>query len=101
MYSPEAGKGVCIGSGAVMKTIAPKSAMQMSRWVAPIAAAMLGGSALAQSAPQPVYVPSPQAAPAYVPSPSYRLSEEQLDALTGSIALYPDPLIAEILPAAT
>src|ERR1017187_1997817 len=36
------------------------------------------------------------------PMPAYQpLSYEQLDQLLGSIALYPDPLIAQILPAST
>ena len=41
-------------------------------------------------------VPVPPPAPANQP-----LSDAQLDQLLGPIALYPDPLIAEILPAAT
>ena len=44
--------------------------------------------------PLPAQVPPP--APIYQP-----LSGDQLDQLLGPIALYPDPLIAEILPAAT
>lgn len=40
--------------------------------------------------------PVPPPAPAYQP-----LSPDQLDQLLGPIALYPDPLISEILPAAT
>src|SRR5436305_14369980 len=88
-----------------MKTFTPKSSVRnsarLSRWVAPVAVAILGGSVFAQYA-QPDYVPSPQtAAPVYVPSPTYHLTEEQVDGLTGLIALYPDPLIAEILPPAT
>ena len=36
------------------------------------------------------------------PMPAYQpLSDAQLDQLLGPIALYPDPLIAEILPAST
>jgi len=35
------------------------------------------------------------------PAGSYRLSPEELDDLLAPIALYPDPLIAQILPAAT
>ncbi|HEY4415675.1 MAG TPA: DUF3300 domain-containing protein [Verrucomicrobiae bacterium] len=36
------------------------------------------------------------------PTPDYQpLSDQQLDQLLGPIALYPDPLIAQILPAAT
>jgi hypothetical protein len=42
----------------------------------------------------PAQVPPP--APAYQP-----LGDDQLDQLLGPIALYPDPLIAQILPAAT
>jgi hypothetical protein len=88
-----------------MKTNTPRSAVRnvarIGRWIAPVAVTMLSGAAFAQSA-QPVYVPSPgTAAPAYVQSPAYRLSDVQLDQLTGPIALYPDPLIAAILPAAT
>jgi len=41
-------------------------------------------------------VPAPPPAPANQP-----LSDAQLDQLLGPIALYPDPLIAEILPAST
>src|SRR5689334_7085386 len=37
--------------------------------------------------------PSPQAAPAY--------SAEELDQMLAPIALYPDPLLAQILPAAS
>jgi len=41
-------------------------------------------------------IPVPPPMPAYQP-----LSDAQLDQLLGPIALYPDPLIAEILPAST
>jgi len=44
----------------------------------------------------PAQVPVPPPAPANQP-----LSDAQLDQLLGPIALYPDPLIAEILPAST
>ena len=41
-------------------------------------------------------------APVSPPMPAYQaLSDAQLDQLLGPIALYPDPLIAQILPAAT
>jgi len=48
----------------------------------------------ARPAPAQLAVPPP--APVYQP-----LSADQLDQLLGPIALYPDPLIAQILPAAT
>lgn len=35
------------------------------------------------------------------PSSALKLTEQQLDELVGKIALYPDPLLAQILPAAT
>src|SRR5688500_2904542 len=41
------------------------------------------------------------AAPAGASQPEATLSAAQLDDLMGPIALYPDPLIAQILPAAT
>jgi len=44
----------------------------------------------------PAQVPAPPPVPAYQP-----LSATQLDQLLGPIALYPDPLIAQLLPAAT
>ena len=54
---------------------------------------LLGGLAALPVRAQPA-VPPPM--PAYQP-----LSSGQLDQLLGPIALYPDPLIAEILPAST
>src|SRR5690242_20524762 len=51
-----------------------------------------------QSAPPPAPAPEPQPPPA--PAPIVRNSVE-LDRMLGPIALYPDPLIAQILPAAT
>ncbi len=53
---------------------------------------LIGGAMSTQA--QDDAVPPP--APAYQP-----LSDPQLDQLLGPIALYPDPLLAEILPAAT
>lgn len=44
----------------------------------------------------PAQTPAPPPAPAYQP-----LTDQQLEQLLGPIALYPDPLIAEILPAST
>src|SRR5215469_12945992 len=52
----------------------------------------LGGVALSTQAQMGV----PPPVPAYQP-----LSDQQLDQLLGPIALYPDPLIAQILPAST
>jgi len=46
--------------------------------------------------PAPAQLAVPPPAPAYQP-----LSDQQLDQLLGPIALYPDPLIAQILPAST
>jgi hypothetical protein len=53
--------------------------------------------------PQPVYAPAPAPlAPAPVAAPAVpMLADSQLSDLTSSIALYPDPLIAAMLPAAT
>ena len=34
-------------------------------------------------------------------SPAYAFSEQELDNILAPIALYPDPLLAEILPAST
>src|ERR1035437_9296816 len=53
---------------------------------------VFAGAALSLRAQMPV----PPPMPAYQP-----LSAAQLDQLLGPIALYPDPLIAQILPAAT
>ena len=53
---------------------------------------VLGGTSMRVRAQEAV----PPPAPAYEP-----LSGDQLDQLLGPIALYPDPLIAQILPAAT
>ena len=36
-----------------------------------------------------------------VPEEEDKFSDEELDALVGPIALYPDPLIAQVLPAST
>ena len=53
---------------------------------------VFAGAALSARAQTPVPPPTP----AYQP-----LSYQQLDQLLGPIALYPDPLIAQILPAST
>src|ERR1700743_462434 len=48
----------------------------------------------------PVYAPAPPVAP--VPQAVYyTMSAEQIDQLLGPIALYPDPLLSEVLAAAT
>jgi hypothetical protein len=63
-----------------------------------LAAALTLGSmvpATAQEAPPP----PPEQAPASTPPPSY--SPGQLDEMVSRIALYPDPLLAQILAAAT
>ena len=58
----------------------------------------VGASAGLAAAQQPAYAPSTITQPA----DSFPiLAADQLDTLLGSIALYPDPLIAQILPAAT
>lgn len=57
------------------------------------AAVLLGGQAVTPVSAQ-LAVPPP--APEYQP-----FSDQQLDQLLGPIALYPDPLLAQILPAAT
>lgn len=51
---------------------------------------------LLAAGPVAAQLAAPPPAPAYQP-----LSDQQLDQLLGPIALYPDPLLAEILPAAT
>jgi hypothetical protein len=55
-------------------------------------------------APPPVYYPPayvPVAPPVVAASPVPLLAPAQLDALTGPIALYPDPLLAQVLAAST
>jgi len=59
-----------------------------------IAVLLCGFAGAAMSARAQTVVPPPM--PAYQP-----LSYQQLDQLLGPIALYPDPLIAQILPAST
>jgi hypothetical protein len=64
--------------------------------------ALCAAPALAQAPPAPPPPPppaAPLAAPAPAPGPS--LSEKQLENLVSRIALYPDPLLAQILMAAT
>src|SRR5215469_5445722 len=58
------------------------------------AAVLLCGPAAPSTSAQPVIPP---------PTPAYYqpLSDQQLDELLGPIALYPDPLLAVLLPAAT
>jgi len=47
---------------------------------------------------QPVYQPAP---PVAVPVVINRMSDAEIDSLTSSVALYPDPLLALILPASS
>src|SRR5271165_5487381 len=56
--------------------------------LAQVFAVLLCGTLLAQDAPPP-------------PPPGQTLSPDQLDGLVAPIALYPDPLISQILVAAT
>jgi uncharacterized protein DUF3300 len=73
---------------------APTSALVL--WVAPLL--------FAQQAPPPAQ-PSPQAEPADqappLPPPGARLTPNQLDGLVAPIALYPDPLVSQVLVAST
>ncbi len=59
-----------------------------------------------QTMAQPQYTPPPppppvQAQPTPEPRPGEPLAPKQLDQLVARIALYPDPLLAQILPAST
>jgi hypothetical protein len=49
----------------------------------------------------PAYTPGPPVQAAPIPQQAPQLTDQQLDQLTGPIALYPDPLLAQLLPAAT
>ena len=77
-------------------------------FVAFFAGIVIGGSALAQatapiptpSAPPPNAAATPPATPATAPAAPL-LSSGQLDQLLAPIALYPDPLLAQILAAST
>src|SRR5262249_44249171 len=56
--------------------------------------------------PAPVYQTYPQGPQVYTPAQPQtvayqRLTEAQIDQLTAPIALYPDPLLGQLLPAAT
>jgi hypothetical protein len=58
----------------------------------------MGASLVAQGIPEPSYGP----APGYGnPGPVEAYTPGELDVILGPIALYPDPLLAQILPAAT
>lgn len=65
------------------------------------ASAADGSSATYQSSPAPpvVPIPAPEATPAPPPSAPPKLSAADLEKLVAPIALYPDPLIATLLPA--
>ncbi|HZZ44529.1 MAG TPA: DUF3300 domain-containing protein [Tepidisphaeraceae bacterium] len=74
------------------------------RNVSPLLASLLTAVAVPSvSFGQVYYTPAPVvvSAPAPTPVTVVRFSDDQLDQLTGPIALYPDPLIATVLPAAT
>jgi len=64
--------------------------------LAAAAVAMAFGFAGAQQSPE-----QPLAARLSADQPPPNFTPEQLEQLTGSIALYPDPLVAQILPAST
>ena len=67
------------------------------------AAALLAGAAMLASSTAPVHALAPegdQSAPAEAPPPEL-LSAAELEELVGPIALYPDDLIALVLPAST
>ena len=64
-----------------------------------LAVMLLGSLAAAQDQPTPPPPPPGQAAPA--DQAAAQLTPEQLDQLTAPIALYPDPLVGQILIAAT
>ena len=68
--------------------------------------ALFAIQATAQTQPQGQYSPPPPPPPAAssqqaVPPPPPPLTDKQLDQLVGRIALYPDPLLAQILTAST
>lgn len=60
-----------------------------------------GGPQEAAPSQPPSTGAAPTAAPSEVEPPAAKLTAQELDELLGSIALYPDPLIAQILPAST
>ena len=66
-----------------------------------IFAAQANGQAQYEPPPPPPPVAPNQAAQAPEPSPSQMLSPKQLDDLVSRIALYPDPLLAQVLTAST
>jgi len=67
--------------------------MRLATTIVAITMLIAGSAALGQSAPPP------DQAPANTPPPSY--TPEQLDQMVSRIALYPDPLLAQVLAAAT
>src|SRR5277367_4649126 len=68
------------------------TSFDMKLWYKIVVLCLMAGAVL--SLPAQVAVPPPM--PAYQP-----LGDAELDRLLGPIALYPDPLIAQILPAST
>ena len=79
------------------------------KWSQNSLAWLISGSLLLATAPAgcaaqtdpSVPPPPPLAAPATAAQPGPQQSSEELDQLVAPIALYPDPLIAQILAAAT
>ena len=69
-------------------------------WVASLAAGGLAAAAAGQDFTTAVPYDSPPVG-AVAPQEPVRLSDEQLDQMLAPIALYPDSLLAQILPAAT
>ena len=51
--------------------------------------------------PQPTPAPTQEAAPAQEAADAPKIPNDQLDALVAPIALYPDPLLSQVLVAST
>jgi hypothetical protein len=75
--------------------------MTARRWLAAGAMALMAGSGLAQEAPPDTTPPARPAAPEPAPPEEGLLSADELDSLLAPIALFPDPLLNQILVAAT
>jgi len=76
----------------------------VAKWV--VLALAIGPTQFAQTPPAPAQAPPATAPPAEpppppLPPPGQNLTPSQLDGLVAPIALYPDPLISQILVAAT
>ena len=64
-------------------------------------AVLLPCATIAQDAPYPQAAQPPQAAPDQQQQNTPLLSPQQLDNLVAPVALYPDPLLAQVLAAST